>query len=52
MADDKKKKSYSGGSMYNFFKQNQQDGAAIKKELLARSKDSAPMVFRQRKAKI
>ena len=47
MADDKKKKSYSGGSMYNFFKQNQpNDGAAIKKELLARSKDTAPMLFR------
>ena len=50
MADDKKKKSYSGGSMYNFFKQNQPGD--VKKELLARSKDSAPMVFRQRKAKI
>lgn len=53
VADDKKKKSYSGGSMYNFFKQqNQNDGTAIKKELLARSKDTVPMVFRQRNAKI
>ena len=41
MTDDKKKKSYSGGSMYNFFKQNQpSDGTAIKKELLARGRQA------------
>lgn len=53
VVDEKKKKSYSGGSMFNFFKQNQaKDSEGIKKELLARSKDTAPMLFRQRKAKI
>lgn len=51
VAEDKKKKSYAGGSMLNFFKQNQHKDGGPKKDLL-RSKDTAPVLFRQRKAKI